>query len=88
MRVPFDPDRLVEALQARLEGDRRLARRIADRMLELERQRDQAQHDYREANRQLHRLDLNSGPYAGMSTRKKLAVLEALLRDSGRADKP
>jgi hypothetical protein len=74
MRVAFDPDRLVEALQARLEGDRKLARRIVDRMLELERQRDQAQHDYREANRQLHRLDLNCGPYAGMSTRKKLAV--------------
>jgi len=33
-----------------------------------------------EANRMLHRLDLDSGPYSGLSARRKLAALEALLR--------
>jgi len=80
MRAAFDADRLVEALQARLEGDRRLARRIADRMLELEHQRDEGRRMQHEANRMLHRLDLDSGPYSGLSARRKLAALEALLR--------
>ena len=80
MLAAFDADRLFEALQARLEGDRRLARRIADRMLELERQRDEGRRMQHEANRMLHRLDLDSGPYSGLSVRRKLAALEALLR--------
>ena len=84
MRLASDADRLIEALQARLDGDRQLAKRIAERTLELERQRADAQRAYREANRLLHRLDLNSGPYASMRMQRKLAVLEALLRAENR----
>ena len=80
MRAPFDPDRLVEVLRDRLEGDRRLAQRIVERMLQLERQRDEGRRMQHEANRMLHRLDLDSGPYSGLSVRRKLAALEALLR--------
>ena len=80
VQAEFDGDRLIKALRDRFQADGALAERIADRVRELERQRDQARRAYREANRLLHRLDTETVPYQALSRSRRLRLLEALLR--------
>ena len=72
--------RLLKYLRDRLEADEALAQRVVARVLELRQQRDEARRACHEANALLHRLDMENGTYSSLSRRRKLNLLEALLR--------
>ena len=78
---------MTEALRQRVERDRQLAQYIADRVIELKRQREEGRRMAREANAELHRLPI-AAPYRALSSRHKLALLEALLRESVEPPEP
>ena len=54
--MAIDEERMVEALRQRVERDRQLAQHIAQRVIELTRQREEGRRMAREANAELHRL--------------------------------